>query len=282
MQGNTIKLGFHGATSMHADLQTDVAAAAHAGFKMLELWAAKVDRFLADHSLEELKELFQKHNVAPMTFNSIEFIAFRGDEFATIKERCRYLCEVAQTIGCPSVAVIPSPTPGWETTWQTIVDEHVAALRELSDIASIYGIKLAFEFLGFGWCSVRTPRGAQEIIQKTGRDNVGMVVDAAHFYIGSGLLSEIEQLDPRSIYAFHLDDIEDTSKEAYTDAARLLPGLGVVPLNDICVRLKGIGYNGPCSIELFRPEYWDWDPMQLAVKTKEAAINVLSPYFEIE
>ena len=43
MQGNTIKLGFHGATSMHADLQTDVAAAAQAGFKVLELWAAKVD-----------------------------------------------------------------------------------------------------------------------------------------------------------------------------------------------------------------------------------------------
>jgi hypothetical protein len=26
---------------------------------------------------------------------------------------------------------------------------------------------------------------------------------------------------------------------------------------------------------------WEWDPMQLAVKAREAAINVLSPYFEI-
>ena len=50
MQGNTIKPGFHGATTMTADLQTDVAASAHAGFQTLELWAAKVDRFLADHS----------------------------------------------------------------------------------------------------------------------------------------------------------------------------------------------------------------------------------------
>jgi 2-keto-myo-inositol isomerase len=282
MPGNTIRLGFHGATTMTSDLQTDVQASAYAGFKTLELWAGKVDRFLSKHSVGDLKALLQSHNVAPMTFNSIEFIAFRGDEFGTIKERCRQLCEIAQAIGCPSVAVIPSPIPNWETTWQTIVAEHVTALCELSDIASIYGIKLAFEFLGFGWCSVRTPRGAQEIIQKTDRDNVGMVVDAAHFYIGGGLLSEIEQLDPRSIYAFHLDDVEDTSKEGYTDAARLLPGLGVVPLDDICMRLKGIGYNGPCSIELFRPEYWDWDPTQLAVKTRETAINVLSPYFEIE
>jgi 2-keto-myo-inositol isomerase len=277
-----MKLSFHGATTMTSDLQTDVAASAHAGFKSLELWAAKVDRFLADHTVADLTALLQHNNVAPMTFNSIEFIAFRGDEFGTIKDRCRQLCEIARAIGCPSVAVIPSPSPSWETTWETIVAEHVVALQGLSDIASDYGIKLAFEFLGFGWCAVRTPRGAQEIIRKTGRDNVGMVVDAAHFYIGGGLLSEIERLDPNSIYAFHLDDVEDTAKEEYTDAARLLPGLGVVPLDEICVRLRGIGYDGPCSIELFRPEYWNWDPLQLAVKAREAAIKVLSPYFEIE
>jgi len=277
-----MKLGFHSATTMTSDLQTDVAASAHAGFKSLELWATKVDRFLADHAPADLKALLQHNNVAPMTFNSIEFIAFRGDEFGAIKDRCRQLCEIAQAIGCPSVAVIPSPIPSWETTWETIAAEHVVALQGLSDIAGDYGIKLAFEFLGFGWCAVRTPRGAQEIIQKTGRDNVGMIVDAAHFYIGGGLLSEIERLDPNSIFAFHLDDVEDTAREAYTDAARLLPGLGVVPLDEICMRLKGIGFDGPCSIELFRPEYWDWDPLQLAVKAREAAIKVLSPYFEIE
>ena len=43
-----MKLGFHGATTMTSDLQTDVAASAHAGFKALELWAAKVARMPAD------------------------------------------------------------------------------------------------------------------------------------------------------------------------------------------------------------------------------------------
>ena len=52
--------------------------------------------------------------------------------------------------------------------------------------------------------------------------------------------------------------------------------------DEICARLKGIGYDGSCSVELFRPEYWEWDLMQLAVKARETAINVLSPYFEIE
>lgn len=277
-----MRLAFHGATTMMSDLQTDVAATAHAGYKALELWAAKVDRYLEDHSVEELKALLDDHNVAPMTFNSIEFIAFRGDEFEQIKARCRQLSQLAQAIGCPSVAVIPSPSPTWETPWETIVAEHVAALQALSDIAGEYGIKLAFEFIGFGGFSVRTPRGAWEIIQRAGRDNIGMVVDAAHFYVGGGLLGEIEQLDPNYIYAFHLDDTEDKPKEEYTDAVRLLPGLGVIPLDDICARLKGIGFDGACSIELFRPEYWEWDPMEVAVKAREAALKVLSPYFEVE
>jgi uncharacterized protein YdaL len=64
-----MKLGFHGATTMTADLQTDAAATAHAGFQTLELWAAKVDRFLADHSLADLQALLQEHSVAPMTFS---------------------------------------------------------------------------------------------------------------------------------------------------------------------------------------------------------------------
>src|SRR5436309_605043 len=168
-----MKLGFHGATTMTADLQTDVAASAHAGFKGLEVWVAKpskLDRFLADHSLADLKALFQDNHVAPMTLNAISFIAFRGEEFGGIKEQCRKLCEIAQAIGCPAVALVASPTPTFETTWETIVEEHVSALQELSDFAGDYGIKLPFEFLGFGWCSVRTPRGAQEIINQTGRD----------------------------------------------------------------------------------------------------------------
>lgn len=280
-----MKLAFHGATTMPADLQTDVVVSAHAGFTGLEVWVAppsKVDRFLADHSLAELKALFQNHHVTPMTLNAISFIAFRGDEFEAVKEQCHRLCEIAQAIGCSSIGVVASPTPTWETTWEAIVAEHVLALQALSDIARDYGIKLAFEFLGFGWCSVRTPRGAQEILQKTARDNVGMVFDAAHFYAGGGQLHEIEQLDPQSIAVFHLDDLEDTCKEAITDATRLLPGLGVIPLGEICARLKAIGFDGPCSVELFRPEYWEWDPLQLAMKAREAALKVLSPYFEIE
>lgn len=277
-----MRLGFHGATSMTSDLETDVIATAHAGLKALELWAGKIDIYLADHSLAELDALLVEHGVAPMSINSIEFISFRGDEYPQIRARCRALCEISQAIGCPTIVVVPSPTPSRETTWGAIVEEHVTVLRDLGEIAAEFGVRLSFELLGFGWCSVRTPRGAWEIVQKTGRKNVGLTVDCAHLYGGGGLFDELDALDPAHIFAFHLDDLEDLPKEAITDAKRLLPGMGVIPLDDICQRLQGLGYDGDCSVELFRPEYWEWDPRELAVEVRTAALRTLSTYFDVD
>ena len=277
-----MKLAFHGATTMTSSLEIDIAVTAYAGFKALEIWAAKLDHYLAVHSLDELTELLDKHNITPLALNSIEFIAFRGNDFGQVQARLHELGRVAKGINCPTVVVVPSPLPDRSMAWTEIVDEYVTVLRDLSDIARLYDVRLSFEFLGFGWCSVRTPRAAFEIVQKTDRDNVGLTVDAAHFYGGGGLLDELDQIDPTRIFAFHIDDLEDSPKEAISDATRLLPGLGVVPLDNICARLARIGYNGSCAVELFRPEYWDWDPYELAVKAHEAAVRVLSPHFQIE
>jgi hypothetical protein len=42
-------LGFHGATTMTSDLETDVRVSREAGYKGLELWADKVYKFLETH-----------------------------------------------------------------------------------------------------------------------------------------------------------------------------------------------------------------------------------------
>ncbi len=277
-----MKLAFHSATTMTSDLETDIAVTAGAGFKGLEVWAAKMDRFLVAHTPAELRASFEHHGAMPLAINSIEFIAFRGNEYVNIQSRLHELGRIAQAIGCPTVVVVPSPTPDRDLAWAETKAEYVKVLRDLGGIARQYNCRLSFEFLGFGWCSVRTPRAAFEIVRDVDRENVGLTVDAAHFHGGGGLLGELDQLDPERIFAFHLDDLEDAPKEAIRDDLRLLPGLGVVPLAEICARMKGIGYNGSCAVELFRPEYWAWDPQEVAVKARQAAIQVLSPYFEIE
>jgi 2-keto-myo-inositol isomerase len=49
----------------------------------------------------------------------------------------------------------------------------------------------------------------------------------------------------------------------------------VIPLKDILAGVKAIGYEGVYSIELFRPEYWEWDPYRLALESKRSMETVL-------
>lgn len=277
-----MKLGFHGATTMTSNLETDVEISSRAGFKGLEVWAAKMDTYLATHTVDDLRYLFERNSVVPLAFNSIEFIGFRGKEYPQVQLRCQELSKLAKYIGCPTIAVVPSPTPDRNMPWSEVVAEYVTVLRDLGSIAAEYDIRLAFEFLGFGWCSVRTPRGAWEIVQKTALDNVGMIIDTAHFYSGGAQLKELEQLIGDRIFAFHINDLEDTPREAITDATRLFPGHGVVPLQKICAIMRAIGYDGHCSIEIFRPEYWQRAPQSVADEAKKAALQLLTPYFTLE
>jgi len=276
-------LGFNGATTMNADLAGDIAAAGSAGFKALEIWAAKLDDYLKDHSLDQLNALFRQHAVLPASINSIEFITFRpAEEYKAVVARCRELCNWANALGCHKIVVVPSPTPGGGASAEKIRAESVRVLRELSAIAEPYGVQLAFEFLGFSWCSVRTLAQCWDIVRETERPNVGLVIDTCHFYAGGSSLHSIEQVPAEKILIFHINDVEERPKETIEDAHRLLPGEGVIPLDDILLRLKRIRFDGLCSIELFRPEYWDRAPAELAATARAATLGLLEPYFEVE
>ncbi len=275
--------GFNGATTMKATLPEDITAASRAGFKALEIWAAKMDTYLVNHSLDDLNDLLTQHRIQPASINSIEFITFRSaDDYALIRARCHELSARADALGCDKVVVVPSPTPEGGASWEEIKAESVRVLHNLAVIAVPYGVSLAFEFLGFPWCSVRTLAQCWEIVQAVSRPNVGLVIDTCHFYAGGSELSSIEAVDPDKILIFHINDVEDRPKETIEDAHRLLPGEGVIPLDDILSRLQKIGFDGLCSIELFRPEYWERDPVELASAARAAMMKVLEPYFRVE
>jgi 2-keto-myo-inositol isomerase len=54
----------------------------------------------------------------------------------------------------------------------------------------------------------------------------------------------------------------------------------VIPLAAILERLSRIGFDGLCSIELFRPAYWERNPTELARAAREATREILAPYFQ--
>lgn len=271
-----MKLSFNGATSMHADLITDIKAASAAGFDCLEIWAAKLREFLKENSTNDLKRLFDENNLAPYSINSIEHITFRNDEdYAKIKAECEELCRVASEIDCPFVVVVPGKLPN-DASKDLIVAESVRVLDELADIAEKFNVGLAFEFLGQTDCSVQTLGLADEIVKKVNRPNIGLVLDSFHFYAGGSTFESIDALNPEKLFIFHINDSEDKPKEELNDSHRLLPGLGILPLHDIKAAFDRIGFDRIASVEIFRPEYWERDAFELARDAREAMMKVLS------
>ena len=150
----------------------------------------------------------------------------------------------------------------------------------MSRIAAHYEVALAFEFLGQADCCVQTLALADEIHKRARQANVGLVLDSFHFYAGGSTIESINALDAERLFIFHINDAEDLPRERLEDRHRLLPGLGILPLREIVRALRQINYDRVASVEIFRPEYWERDPLQLAREAHAATTSVLNLHEE--
>ncbi len=238
-----MKLAMNGATTMRADLKTDIESASAAGFELIEIWAAKMREFLKTNTVADLKHLLEANNLEPYSINSIEHITFRNaEDYEKIKAETEEYSRIAGEINCPYVVVVPGKMPE-NADENQIIEESVKVLNELADIAEKHG--------------------------------VGLVIDTFHFYAGNSTFEAIETLDPKKLFIFHINDAEDLPKADLTDAHRLYPGLGILPIREIKKKFDKIGYDRMVSIEIFRPEYWAQDPFEVTRQAKAATEKVL-------
>ena len=272
-----MKLALNGATTMRADLATDLQAAKAAGFDYVEIWATKLRNFLKERSATELKSLFAESGLQPLSINSIEHITFRdAPAYDLIKKECEELSSIAAAAGCPCIVVVPGPLPKGGASRESVISESISVLTELCEISAAHGVSLAFEFLGQTDCSVPTLDLASDIVREVNRKDLGLVIDSFHFYAGNSSLEMIEALDPDLIQIFHINDAEDRPREQLEDRHRLLPGLGILPLRQMISAFRKIGYDKVASVEIFRPEYWERDPFALARDAHAATTRALA------
>jgi 2-keto-myo-inositol isomerase len=267
-----MELGLNGATTLKADLATDIAVAGKAGFDFVEIWAAKLMGYLERGGLPALKRDLKRAGVKAATLNSVEHVTFNDPSgHVRMLEDFQRFCRVAEAINAETVIVVPSPRPKG-VSLAAIEQESVRVLRELSAIARPYGVRLAYEFLGFADCTVNSLAQCAAIVQKVGRPNVGLVLDTFHFFAGGSSVASIREVNPEKIFIVHINDVERAPRRKMHDALRLFPGKGIIPLTSILRALKAIGYAGRFSVEIFRPQYWNRPPLQVAREARTSAL----------
>ena len=270
-----MELGLNGATTLTADLATDIAVAGKAGFDFIEIWAAKLFGYLESGGLVAVRRDLARAGVGVAALNSVERITFNDPSgHVRMLEDFRRFCRIAEVLRCETIIVVPSPRPP-RVSAETIAVESVRVLRELSRIAKPYGVRLALEFLGFRDCTVNSLGQCAAIVERAARPNVGLVLDSFHFFAGGSSIASLCEADPRKIFMVHVNDVEPAPRATLHDALRLLPGEGVLPLPAILSALKGIGYEGKFSVEIFRPAYWARPPLAVAKAARTAALSAL-------
>mgnify|MGYP001248378462 CR=1 FL=1 len=275
-----MKIAFNQATTLRkSTLAKDLTFCEKVGYDYIEIRLDQLRDYLQEQTVDDLTAFFQQSHLKPYAFNALEFINFRhAIDFEQIKADCRFLCEIGKAIHCNRIIVVPSFDIGDYTKAQ-IQAETIRVLKELAEVAEPYGMKLALEFCGYPNCSINTFAQAYSIICELDHDHVGLVLDCFHFHAMNSDLNDLRQADPEKIFVFHIDDCEDLPVGSLRDHHRLWPGEGAIDLEGILRTLKEIGYSEMASIELFRPEYWEWDVEKTIRVAKEKTERVIRPIF---
>ncbi len=269
-----MRLGFNGATTQTADLATDIRIAGEAGYDVIELRDNKLEEFLATGSLDDVRQMLREVGVQAWTINAISYVGVGGAEGTQrAVARCRELSRIAQAIECPWVLVVPGATE--DRSDAQVLSDTAATFGAMADAAAEYGVNVAFEFMGFPWAAVRDVAGAWAVVQEANRPNTGIIVDTAHFYAGGSTLESIKDVDPEKLVVLHINDVEPgIAKPDILDGHRLYPGEGILPLQDIISAVRATGWDGVLSVELFREEYWQRDPLAVAREAKAKTLAV--------
>ena len=268
--------------SMNTSLEEDIRAAAEAGFACLDLWAPKLGDYLANYPVASLDARLREHSIYVAAISGAgpipayqagsasreEQIVFR----AQFLEHCMHL----DALGGGIIVVCPGPRPGREIGEKALTAWTVRSLRGLSGLAAPFEVQVAFEFRGDVSSSVRSLQASQEIVDLVGRRNVRLALSTFQLQLSGSGPEQVEALHTGKLALVHFGGIKDLSPEAERDEKRLLPGRGVLLLQDTCRRLAAKGFRGPYSVQLPAGQHLCLGSAALA---RQAALEVLAPLY---
>ena len=144
-------------------------------------------------------------------------------------------------------------------------------MLRLAELAGSRGVRIAYESLGWGkW--MKDYRRGWEMVARVDHPSLGLMLDSSH--IGSlGLpMSGILEIDAKKIFLAEVADlpIARMDNAELSRFYRLLPGEGMLALDEFVKNLKQIGYDGVYSLEVFNDHYRQIDPVAMARRGYEA------------
>ena len=148
-------------------------------------------------------------------------------------------------------------------------------IREVADIARAFGLDAMIEFTR-GSTHIATLSTALAMIREADHPSMHPMLDFFHFTSGLSKLADLDLLRPGELRHAHFQDLLAGPRELIDNDSRLIPGDGVAPVVAILRKLDDLGYEGALSVELFRREFVQGDPYEVATEIREKCEAVMA------
>ena len=268
MATQTDILVLHSTVAKHSTLAMDIDIAQAVGFDALEINSAKLEAYLqAGYSELELRNLLKDVHVPGIGY--LRDIERQGAERDDLLQEAERLFQLANLAGAKGVQVLTGPI-----NVQAVLDFQRGAKSEyysgllgrdqaeqyaltarnlatLADLARQYDLLLYLEALS--WTPLNSLEHQLQLIDRTERDNVRMVIDYWHCFTSGVTPQDIAEMNKDAIYGVHVcDSLAFEGGIPNEEVLRDVPtGSGVLDLAEWTAAVKATGYVGWWSCELF-------------------------------
>lgn len=280
------KLSMNVTTTFHGNVVNDIAVAKAAGYGGIELQSPKLYRYLdAGYSVESLLPLLEGLEVTGL--GAVLDLERQGEQRVEFLAEVKRMAGIAEVLGAPilqlctgpvdrdvvkdfKVGAFTSEDPRYRGTLGLAEDEalEVAAsnVREAAGIAADHGLDLYLEPLA--WSNLNRHRHSLGIIERAGRDNIGIALDTWHYWTTGDTLEEVAATPKELIKAVHISDGLDLNREEdvpdQSVHRNVVIGGGAIPLQQWIDAIKSTGYDGWWCSEMFSDKANEHDFLKVA------------------
>jgi hypothetical protein len=281
-------------------LVDEIRAASRAGFSALDLWAPKLDAYLATYPVVWLDIEMRKHHVYAASVSGIELSPPDSREDRLVYEaHFLELCTHVDALGGGPIVMWPGTGSDEEQNNVQVVPWLVHTLRRYSDLAAPFEVRVAFEFAAHASSSVRTLAASQEIVRQVRRSNVGLAFSIGQLSAGGGGPESIETLDVGKLWLVRLESAPPSlsqvrpeagreaslSPPAHTGESRNGSPLQTALQHAVCKQLAAKGFRGPYCVECPTPAPADQPDVgqdsfiECARRARQVALEILESLY---
>lgn len=244
-------------------LEEEVAIAARAGYDAFEPWIGELEKHVKDG--KSLKDAGKRIRDQGLTVESaIGFAQWIVNDDAERKkalEQARRDMDLVLQLGGKRIA---APPVGAHQTGGVELLRAAERYRALLEIGEKIGVIPQVEVWGFSKSLSRLGETAL-VAMECGHPKACLLPDVYHLYKGGSDFTGLKLLAGSAMHVFHLNDYPaNPGRAQIQDKDRIYPGDGVAPLKEMLRGLRGMGFQGYLSLELFNRDYWNQDAFLVA------------------